>query len=205
MEDRLGDKLKRRFLGLGGLYYGDRFVIHRDTRIDGGVSFGEGAREAIVVDSKKYPRVNEVYERLKSSVKDNATVLWDVYDIVDKTLRYDEAYANEMAERYPDRKVSLDVFIGNGKGVCRHMALLCGVLLEKLCDEGVINGKASIDRNSIPAIGGHAWCRYTSANGQSYIVDVTQHFIGRLDKTLKYIKIGGYNVWDYYRPEDKPF
>ena len=202
MERRLGSRLKRRFMGLGGLYYEGRFVIHRNTRIDGGVCLGSGVREAIIVDSKKYPMVNHLYAILRSKIRGRDTALSDVYNLVDETLKYDEAFALEAARRFPDQKVALDFFIEHRKGVCRHMALLCGVLLEKLCDDRVLGGKPSIDRNSIPMVGGHAWCRYTNSAGDVFILDIAQHFLGELDRKERNVKINGYNIRNYYRPEE---
>ncbi len=201
MERRLEGKLERRFMGLGGLFYEGRFVIHRNTRIDGGVCLGQGVREAIVVDSTKYPMINAVYRKLETMIKGKDTILSSVYTLVDKTLKYDEKFALKIDKKYPDKKVSLDLFIINRKGVCRHMALLCGVLLEKLQNSGIIRGKPSIDRNHIPMVGGHAWCRYTNSVGDVFILDVAQHFLGRLDKHEKNVKIDSYKIWEYYRPE----
>jgi len=202
MEQRLGNKLKKRFFFFGKLRFEDRFVIHRNSRIDGGVSLGSGAREAIVVDSRKYPGINRLYAILRSRMGGRDTVLSSVYDLVDQMMEYDEPFVLNVARQYPDQKVSLDYFIQNKKGVCRHMGLLCGVLLEKIRDHGIIRGKVSIDRNSIPMVGGHAFCRYTNSAGDIFILDVARHFLGKLDKEESHVKIDGYHIWDYYRPEE---
>ena len=84
-------------------------------------------------------------------------------------------------------------------GVCRHQALLCGYLLEKLIKDERISGKVSVDRNFVEGLGGHAWARYTTDRGKVYILDVAQNYKGCLgDMTKKQSR------WFYERPEDKP-
>jgi len=184
------------------LYQGRR-IIHRDSLIDGGVYLGEGQREAIVVDSRD-PRLRELYQL----AKDRATI--NGIFIKDKLLRtvYD-AVAEKMPKQNNDAvrklvlreglengsKVSLGVFLKEGVGVCRHDALACAVLLELFKKEGVIQGKASADRNSM-VFGGHAWCRYTNSAEEKWILDVRQGYIGRLEEAILE------NKWAYQRPED---
>jgi hypothetical protein len=77
MEDRLKRKFERRD---GVLYYQDRRVIRRDSSVDGGVYLGENEREAIVVDSEKYPALKKLYaiaERKMLSSKLDAVALRD--------------------------------------------------------------------------------------------------------------------------------
>lgn len=198
-------KMKER-LGLEDLeteLYQGRHIIHRDSPIDGGVYLGGGQREAIVVDSKKYPKLKELYKLAKDKATQRGAgeceVLQAVYDTVAKAMSIQNRDAvKELIHRYgaeKDVKIALDVFLEEGVGFCRHYALACGALLELFKKEGFIKGKISVDRNSTH-LGGHAWCRYTNPDGEVFILDVAQKYFGRLEDSVN----GG--RWDYHRPED---
>ena len=208
-------------------YYQGRPTIERDSPIDGGVWIVPEIQEAIVVDSKKIyvmgraNLVNETYKELLGKIGNKAAnksrkrktrfVLRKVYKIVRNKMKYRLKYTDEIANNYSDKKYSLESFIQNGKGVCRHMALLCAVLIEKLIKETeLLNGMVSAERNIIKpnnwlkllkvGVGGHAWCRYTDTDGTIYILDVAQYYLGKLKKHRIWIALGW--MWDYHRPED---
>lgn len=184
------------------LYQGRR-IIHRDSSIDGGVYLGEGQREAIIVDSID-PRVRNLYELAKNRAMIDGILIKDkllriVYDAVAETMpRQDDDAVKKLVLREGlenDSKVSLGVFLEEGVGVCRHDALACAVLLELFKRDGLIQGKASVDRNSM-CFGGHAWCRYTNSGDERWILDVRQGYMGRLEDSL------AENKWAYQRPDD---
>lgn len=195
--------LMEKRLNINGVYQG-RPIISRDSKIDGGVYLGQGEREAIVVDYSKSPKLRELYEIAKGkSVEGGAInkkrILRAVYDSVKEAMpkQSDEA-VNELIQKYnveKDGKISLDVFLKEGVGVCRHDALACAVLLEQFKKKGIIRGKPSVDRNSNNR-GGHAWCRYASDSGKVFILDVRQKYLGSLEDSLEKSK------WNYQRPED---
>ena len=187
-----------------GLYSGLP-VIHRDSPIDGGVYLGKGQREAIVVDSQKYPRLlKKLYEIAKKRAMKNETLKKDkilnaVYETVSEALPIqDDNAVRNLIKDYGfqnDIKVSLDLFLNSGIGVCRHSALACGALLELFKKDGIIRGEVSIDRNST-FLGGHAWCRYTSFNRRIFILDVTLQYLGALNDASEK------SIWGYKRLED---
>ena len=194
-------------LGLRNLeneFYQGRPVIHRDSRIDGGVYLGQGQREAIVVDFRKDHKLMDLYEKvkdksLKNGVIKKSRILGAVYGAVKESMpRQDYEAVKEIINRYgveEDGKISLGVFLEEGAGVCRHDALACAALLERFKEEGIVKGRASLDRNS-NHLGGHAWCRYTNSGGEVFILDVAQNFLGRLEESLNEDR------WAYQRPED---
>lgn len=120
-----------------------------------------------------------------------------MFKYVEETLRYDKAATDALAR--DSQKISLDVYMSKGVGVCRTQAVLCAYLVERLVDEGKIEGKVSIDRNMDRSVdgGGHAWARFTAPDGTVYIMDPAQHFVGTLEKAQKNGK-----RWDYRRTED---
>ncbi len=179
-----------------GSYQG-RQIIARDTSINGGVYLGEGAREAIVVDESRDPSIKRVFQELIRRMEDNnpkTFLLPAAWELVLELMPYDSTNVNRIVKTLlPDQKIYLSAFIGGG--VCRHQALLIGYLLEKCINEGFLNGKVSIDRNSVSNIGGHAWVRYVNSAGKVFILDPAQRFIGPLEK-----EEGGF--WPYRRPNE---
>lgn len=217
MESRLSPLLKRGFFEEKGKdrpehVYQERPVIHRDTRINGGVYLGAFEREAIVVDDIKQRGLRRLYGRLwlPARIKKlqsritgapiDAPLVRKVFDIVNQKMRYDEEAVNAIPSKYnlkPDEKVALEVYMREGIGVCRHQALLAGYLLEKLIDKGFLKGQVSIDRNTIPGKGGHVWARYQAPDKTIYIIDVAQGFAGKLQDAMF-----DETRWFYERPED---
>ncbi|MFH1065535.1 MAG: hypothetical protein V1734_03455 [Nanoarchaeota archaeon] len=195
-EKRLEDVLE------GESYLG-RKIIHRDSPIDKGVYLGAGEREAIVVDSEKYPAIRKLYEKAKEKAligiaSENVVkglILNAVYSTVKESMNYDNEAVDRLVDicnSGTDGKIALDIFIKNKVGVCRHMALACGALLELFKKDGFVSGNVSIDRNTDGS--GHAWCRYTNSGGEVYILDVAQSYIGRMEKAEN---------WDYRRPDEQ--
>ena len=196
----------------GRYYYEGRPLIHRDSPIDGGVYLVANIAEAVVVDSKKYPKIREVYGIAKnkatsfsllSSSKEitEEKILKAVYDTVDEIMDYKTEDIDEIIKRLNvehNGKIALDVFIEKRIGVCRQQALLCGVLIELFIKEGFLHGKISVERNQT-AFGGHAWARYTDSKGEIWILDVAQHYFGLLSNSK------GQNRWAYERPEDAQY
>lgn len=176
-----------------GVWQG-RPIIGRDTRINGGVYVGAGEREAVVVDDLKQPELIEAYRTLLGRIQGRDTVLRSVFDLTKQLLPYNENTVEQITGGFePDQKVGLSVFVRAKGGVCRHQALLSGYLLEKLKDDGVVRGTASIDRNYVPGEGGHAWVRYKNSAGEVYIIDPAQNYIGRIEDA-------GEGRWFYERP-----
>ncbi len=177
-----------------------RHIIRRDTRILFGVYPGGTNREVLVVDPVKYPALGKLYKKvlLRSlfGFLGEKFILRSVYSITKKAMKYDdEAVDRFISYNYLyGRKVSIDQFINKGIGVCRHMGLVCGALLEMLTMTGYLDGKVSVDRNTIDHYA-HVWARYTSKDGKVIILDVAQGFFGSpYDPKAR---------WDYRREGEK--
>ena len=194
-----------------GLFKG-REIIHRDSRIDGGVSLGATGREAIVVDwrHEATPGAIRSLASLYAAAVERATLdgrfrrslaLQAVYDTVRVHFVDCSSGAvervNERIAAGPDDKVHLDCYIAARAGVCRHLALACAAILERMIDNGMLRGHVSHDRNSIPGQGAHAWCRYTTSSGEVVILDAMQGFLGTLQESQKP------GIWNYARPEER--
>lgn len=179
-----------------------RNIIGRDCPINGGVYLGGSEREAIVVDDQKQPELINIYQELKGRGQRRVNsggsfgkgILSDAYSLTKEVMPFNENRVNNLTKNLkPDQKVTLSSFIIAKAGVCRHQALLCAYLLEKLGKEKLVKGKVSLDRNSIPGMGAHAWVRYASPSGETFIIDPAQNFAGKLENA-------GKNGWLYKRP-----
>ena len=193
--------------------YKDRHVIGRDEKINQGVYLGSGEREEIVVDDinsqakESYDKIySSLWQKIQNRQKEQEElglssnvkngILSDVFELVMDQMRYDGDFVSVASKEFKNQKINLSYFIDNKKGVCRHQALMAGYLLERLKNEGYIDGDVSIDRNSVPGRGAHAWVRYKSAtSGVTYIIDPAQNWAGRLDDAP--------GNWPYQRPEDQ--
>jgi hypothetical protein len=164
-------------------YFKGRYMIGRNTRINGGVWI-DGLSEALVVDESKSPETIAAYQALMERVSvgdsvDRGRVLDAVYDVTNQYLPYRLKEMEDIARPYYDcHKINLGVFIEERAGACRHQALLVGYLLEKLKDDGRIRGQVSVRRNIVKGRGGHAWAEYTNSGGDSYVIDPAQEFLG---------------------------
>lgn len=190
---RLADKIKDNT-------YLERPLIHKDSKVLGGIYPGATPREAIYVDEKS-EKLEELYQKAKQKARlgrkyCEPVVLKAVYDTVREAIPYqvDDAVYRIFNHGKKDEKVSLDNFIEAGMGNCTHNALTCAALLEKFSDEGLIDGKISVDRNSLVVLGSHAWCRYTPKNNHAKILDVRADFCGDIQDGRK---------WNYFRPEEE--
>ena len=180
-------------------------IIHRDSPIDPGVYIGKNAREAIVVDTARYPGLSKLYAAAKSGASggrrvSKGLVLDAVYDTVAEAMPLQGTEHVDSAMKaagldIPDILVPLDFFISAGAGVCRHDGLACAALLEMFVKEGCIAGKPSVDRNS-DYLGGHAWGRYTNSALEIIILDVSLGYFGDLRDAPPGSR------WAYERPED---
>lgn len=194
-----------------GLFAGRR-IIGRNTPINGGVYVGSGAREAIVVDDRQYPQeLMQVSQQLSAALERHVAgsgknIFSYVYEVTKVNLGgsqkpetierlIEQDVARITGARGPDATVPLNLFIKNRRGVCRQRALLAGYLIEQLIQKGKLKGKVSVDRNTIPGLGGHAWARYESPDGKAVIIiDPSLEYVGPIAKAPK-------KVWDYNRPK----
>ena len=185
-----------------GMYQG-RHIIGRDTTIDGGVSIGAYEREAIVVDSQHHPAIRQLYEKTKSKTERHGQILKGlvlnaVYDVVLETFpAKDDGAVDQLVRSFGeiprDTKIALDTFINEGMGVCRHLALTAGVLLELFARDRYIGGRASVDRNEISA-GAREWARYVNTDRDIIIIDAALGYCGPLHNPQIPLP------WPYYRP-----
>lgn len=194
-----------------------RETIGKDTQIDQGVYEGTYGGEKIVVDLENSPFIRAALETIKRTITntegrpDKDLAMDAVFQYVKENMAYDQDKVDEIFRVDGDgkdgKKISLDVFVENKAGVCRHQALFAGALLESLKNEGILTGQVSVDRNEMKINekdkDGHAWTRYTTSRGEVYILDIAQlNGVVKLDDLMRARMNGNKRVWDYGRPED---
>lgn len=204
-------------------------IVGRDVKVRDGIYPGTSEREVIWVNeglpgNKEKPwegnlnrafnnLVDIVHARMKKGGEQEAkaNLLRDVLELTRKWLPSDnipgQMSADDRVAQFvadsgakKDGWMSLEQFMGN-VGVCRHQALLAAYLLERAQEEGIVSSqsKISVDRNSIPGLGAHAWVRYLNRGGQEYIIDPRQNFIGTVEQAEQMAK-DQKAVWSYRRP-----
>jgi len=192
-------------------------IIHRDTPIIGGVYLGHSEREAIFVShySKELRRLKEEAKK-RASYNGNIQrekILQGVFDTVSENIppnKSNKAKVKEIITKHnprPDGLLSIDTFIQEHAGTCRHQAIACGALIELLNQDEELKkinaypgGKASIDRNR--QRNSHCWARYTSDGGLVTILDVATRFFGILNDALTQQMIADEIIWPYNRPDE---
>ena len=125
-----------------------------------------------------------------------------VFVMVKETLSYNLDEVNKIVaddSLHPSGLINLGVYIDRKIGTCRHQALLCAYLLEKLINRGDLAGSVSVERSINESKGGHVWCRYTSKNGTVFILDAAH-----LDEVIRLQDHArGDFYWDYTHPEER--
>lgn len=213
-------------LGWGHGMVGNRPKIVRDTPINGGAyPVGGADGEILIIDDKKYPKeLNEAYDTVIEALskkpddivatsglkkllgrKPKTELLTETertFETIRKEvagiLKYDLKATRAIAT--PSQEVPLGDYIKAGVGICRTQGVLSAYVIERLIDEGKLEGHVSVDRNQIEVddtTSGHAWARFTDKTGQVYIIDPAQRFAGTLEKANN-----NPDKWDYRRTED---
>lgn len=181
-----------------------RPIIERDTRINGGINVGTKPREAIVVDDTKDGILLGAYlvllgrQRARAAIEGGDfkdKILNEAFDLARELMPYNSYKVDQLNIKNGlnnDTKVQLGFYIRNKCGVCRHQALLVAYLLEKLIDEGYLQGSVSYNRNTMEE-GGHGFVRYTNSRGKVIIIDPAQDLGGLIHEIPK-------DAWDYRQP-----
>lgn len=199
----------------GGERVNGRRRIDGNTVIDGADSFIDirswvGGAESIVVDSQKYSKefdklrntFNEVYaENLEDNLEGEAAVLKSIFDTVLKTLQYDLDFVDKLSANNTSdmKKIALNYYLDEGKGVCRHMALAAAWMGGELMRAGLLKGKMTAEGNQrLVDNAAHAWARYTAEDGTVYIIDPAQQYLGRLEDSLK-----RHESWEYFHQDER--
>lgn len=177
-------------------------VIGRDSlTVRGGVYGTLTPKSEFVIVNANSPQIAKLEQQLSNELRNGPyvpgaerAILNAVRSMTAHAMRYDLDEVDKMSKPFYETSglVALSDYIDRGVGVCRQQALLAAVLLERVIDEGFLEGSAHVERNrSIEARGAHAWAVFSGANGD-VIVDPAQNFVGTRDEAAQ---IGR---WPYY-------
>jgi hypothetical protein len=204
----------------GETYVDGRVTVGRDTIINADrpaidIRSWQAGGESIVVDSKKYP---EEFEELKSHYekklkqlggrfrkKSEEMKLRAIFETVRETMEYDLNFVEDEERKVQRlakdgmRKIGLNKYLREGKGVCRHMALAVAWLGGELTQQGELDGMTTAGVNQRKSDNAaHEWARYTAADGTVYIIDPAQKKFGKLADFLD-----DKETWEYFRPGER--
>lgn len=188
-------------------YYMKRPVLGRhSTQIDGGVSLGGTSREAIIADGGSeilqaaYKNFVQEMDLAVENVHTFTTrsILVGVKDYVRRAMPYDAKKVDNLSKDYADdQPIALSEYLKAEAGVCRHQAMLAGLLVERLVKDGFLVGTVGLGRNQVKTLGGsHAWAIFRGKGvGEEQILDVAQNYVGTKKKARQQ------NRW-YYELSD---
>jgi hypothetical protein len=172
-------------------YYKNHPIIGRNsTTVKNGVYFTTTPNsEAVVVDDK-----SKVLQQLRCNLEVEfdasygrrplhsvANVLDYVNQFTSTVMPYSIRKSDRLSSHlYEDNKlIGLSEYVEAGGGVCRHQCLLAAFLMESLVEKGILLGQAGVERNhDVDANGAHAWAVFKAMDGQSYVIDPAQNYVG---------------------------
>lgn len=194
-----------------GWFHGWR-IIGAEAKIDGGVYLGRKPREAIVVDMRRpgsllrtvydrwlaHLRTDKTADQTRADLRDHLTQR--VAELVEAHMPYDEQVVKRLDKQgylRPDEPIDLDVFLAAKGGVCRHQVCFVGAILERLADNGWLDGAVSLERKFVSGWFSHAWVRMQWRHGAVVVLDPAQ----RRYVALHELDAGSRML--YGRPEDQ--
>lgn len=204
----------------GKEHFAGRPTIGRDTfPIEGHVDIRawQAGGEATVVDSKNkiaapvYAELKrKTYEKLPENSDDISeyAALNAIYETVLNEIEYDLKYVDDETERLSQkpaahRKANLSNYLGAHKGVCRQMALATAWLAGEMVQDGLLGGIMTAEVNQeVSTNDAHEWARYTAPDGEVYILDAAQEYIGTLRDIINEDRLGE-DRWDYFRTGER--
>ena len=159
--------------------YGHRFI--------GGKSVGRSERhKREIIYARWGEEIDLLYIKVKQSVKRTQGELAEQgYDLdsgmakgllikaVFEAIRDNVDFDESQTDKYAEFHYVLDInkVLSDKKGVCRHMGILVGMMLEKLIQENLIEGMVFYVR---PAGRGHGFATYVTSSGDPIVLDVAQ-------------------------------
>jgi serine/threonine protein kinase len=156
-------------------------------RIIGGKSVGRSTKQKReIIHAKWGEEVDLLYIKVKQSVKraqkelagqgydlDSGMAKGLLIKAVFEAIRDNVDYDENQTDKYAEFHYVLDInkVLSDKKGVCRHMGILVGMMLEKLIQEGLIEGMVFYVR---PTGRGHGFATYVTSSGDPIVMDVAQ-------------------------------
>lgn len=136
-------------------------------------------RELFYFDPTNSPLLKEHAMRLIAQIPQNATTLEILTLVLDyiRTIIFEMELCHEPTVRRfiaKRRFLSIEEFIQNKIGICRHFAFVSTYLLDQLLENKILSGNVHYIRDIISspfAAGGHAWSLFLDSNGTIWHLD----------------------------------
>lgn len=185
-------------------------LITSKSKANYGVYLGQGSsREGIVVNRFDRPLEDFINAWTQESGRQRYNLNTPIEQILRRvSVRVADAFGgfkdmpkkvDALNQEYgltEDKLVNLGFYLEKGIGVCRHRALTAAILLQTLVDTNVLQAEITVNRNTIPGRGAHAWCRVKDLrSGKVFIVDPMMDFVGSTAQVTP-------KNWPYLRARD---
>lgn len=140
---------------------------------------GKNPREVICVIPKQSPlleiAVNALITRLHNGMSEQEILSITMQFIKDELFSSDNCNETALQQLIAsfegnEPEISLEVFLREKTGICRHIALTATYLLDQLSKKNILNGTAFLIREDTP-FGRHAWTLFLSKTS-SWHLDV---------------------------------
>ena len=189
-------------LRIWGPTYAGREIIQKDMDVRQRIFRTRSPEDkSILVDTEQNPEIyidylNEAVDRARDDHDRfrRFKVPQAVFETVQSRMKYSAAGVQEILARPENRHkvtVGLSIFADEGVGKCLQQALMCAMMLETFRNGGLIHGQVSVDSSlrlhmdgNVNNIGGHAWARLESPDGQVIVLDVAQNRFGPLEECM---------------------
>jgi hypothetical protein len=147
-------------------------------------------RELFYFDPTNSPLLEAHATTLISLIPENASTLHKldcVLDYIRATIFELKTCHEGAVKKFIQRRklISIEEFIQNKIGVCRHLAFVSTYLLDQLIEHHLLSGKVHYIRDIIPQ-GGHAWSLFIDFTGKMWHLDPLWNVIQSLSDPAEF-------------------
>lgn len=139
------------------------------------------AERSDLVDKRRLVSVKEAVEAFKEHDLLVRNMLYYVAGEVHVRISYNDQIGKEQGAK----EESLEFFAENG-GVCRHQAVAGVAILQRMREEGLIQGSfgVMIGNTDGGRYANHAWVEYTDQLGGKWVMDPTNLVVAKVEESF---------------------
>lgn len=160
------------------------------------------------INFQQSPHLQQLYQEIASGIKDkpNLSILDQLTSVNQRIaqqfppVEYADVvyFGSDRASELNKNILSLDEFVAGRKALCGHASLTGAVILEKLVENGLIQGQPFVDSfaDSLPqaTVDGHIWYGFETPDRKRFLMDALYDYCGDeegykkvLDEVMFYI------------------
>lgn len=135
-------------------------VVTRDTRdfLQKLCSVGASSNREVIELTPHSPQLLTKYQKIKDKISKEMPTERILAAVISVTRNcFPSTSLDDLSQLSSRSVINLEVFISNGKGVCRHHALLNAYFLSCLVRDGYVYGEVIHHRQNLPGGEAHAW------------------------------------------------